>query len=163
VRYVFGNPGTTELPLMDQFSARSEIEYILALHEDSALGIAIGYAEATGKPAVVNLHTNPGLAHALGNLYNAYRAGTPLIVTAGHSTYSPGRVPGSPVEDRRASAFCRHGRAGSTAHKVGMGGEKRGGGAGGARSRIQDRADSAHRAHLPVASGGRHGSPRPDG
>ncbi|HMG34856.1 MAG TPA: thiamine pyrophosphate-binding protein [Blastocatellia bacterium] len=83
VRYVFGNPGTTELPLMDQFSARSEIEYILALHEDSALGIAIGYAEATGKPAVVNLHTNPGLAHALGNLYNAYRAGTPLIVTAG--------------------------------------------------------------------------------
>jgi benzoylformate decarboxylase len=83
VKYVFGNPGTTELPLMDQFAARDEIEYILALHEDSALGIAAGYAEATGKPAVVNLHTNPGLAHALGNLYNAYRAGTPLIVTAG--------------------------------------------------------------------------------
>jgi benzoylformate decarboxylase len=83
VRYVFGNPGTTELPLMDQFAARDEITYILALHEDSALGIAAGYAEATAKPAVVNLHTNPGLAHALGNLYNAYRAGTPLVVTAG--------------------------------------------------------------------------------
>ncbi|MFY9609386.1 MAG: thiamine pyrophosphate-binding protein [Blastocatellia bacterium] len=83
VRYVFGNPGTTELPLMDQFAARDEITYILALHEDSALGIAAGYAEATGQPAVVNLHTNPGLAHALGNLYNAYRAGTPLVVTAG--------------------------------------------------------------------------------
>ena len=83
VRYVFGNPGTTELPLMDQFAARDEIHYILALHEDSALGIAAGYAEATGKPAVVNLHASPGLAHALGNLYNAYRAGTPLIVTAG--------------------------------------------------------------------------------
>ena len=83
VRYVFGNPGTTELPLMDQFAARDEITYILALHEDSALGIAAGYAEATGKPAVVNLHTNPGLAHALGNLYNVYRAGTPLVVTAG--------------------------------------------------------------------------------
>lgn len=83
VRYVFGNPGTTELPLMDMFAARDEIEYILALHEDSALGIAAGYAEATGRAAVVNLHTNPGLAHALGNLYNAYRAGTPLIVTAG--------------------------------------------------------------------------------
>jgi benzoylformate decarboxylase len=53
------------------------------LHEDSALGVAAGYAEAAGKPAVVNLHTNPGLAHALGNLYNVYRAGTPLIVTAG--------------------------------------------------------------------------------
>lgn len=83
VRYVFGNPGTTELPLMDLFAARDEIKYIIALHEDSALGIAAGYAEAAGKPAVVNLHTNPGLAHALGNLYNVYRAGTPLIVTAG--------------------------------------------------------------------------------
>ncbi|HWP42184.1 MAG TPA: thiamine pyrophosphate-binding protein [Blastocatellia bacterium] len=83
VRYVFGNPGTTELPLMDMFAARDEIEYILALHEDAALGMAAGYADATGRAAVVNLHTNPGLAHALGNLYNAYRAGTPLIVTAG--------------------------------------------------------------------------------
>jgi benzoylformate decarboxylase len=83
VRYVFGNPGTTELPLMDQFAARDEISYILALHEDSALGIAAGFAEATARAAVVNLHTNPGLAHALGNLYNAYRAGTPLVVTAG--------------------------------------------------------------------------------
>ena len=83
VRYVFGNPGTTELPLMEMFAERDEITYILALHEDSALGIAAGYADATSRPAVVNLHTNVGLAHALGNLYNAYRAGTPLIVTAG--------------------------------------------------------------------------------
>jgi benzoylformate decarboxylase len=83
VEYIFGNPGTSELPLMDVFAERNEIEYVLALHEDSALGIAAGYAEASGKPAVVNLHTNPGLAHALGNLYNAYRAGTPMIVTAG--------------------------------------------------------------------------------
>jgi benzoylformate decarboxylase len=83
VEYIFGNPGTSELPLMDVFAERNEIEYILALHEDSALGIAAGYAEASGKPAVVNLHTNPGLAHGLGNLYNAYRAGTPMIITAG--------------------------------------------------------------------------------
>jgi benzoylformate decarboxylase len=83
VRYVFGNPGTTELPLMDMFAARDEIKYVLSLHEDTALGVAAGYAEATGRAAVVNLHTNPGLAHALGNLYNAYRAGTPLVVTAG--------------------------------------------------------------------------------
>jgi benzoylformate decarboxylase len=83
VEFIFGNPGTSELPLMDVFAERDEIQYILALHEDSALGIAAGYAEASGKPAVVNLHTNPGLAHALGNLYNAYRAGTPMIVTAG--------------------------------------------------------------------------------
>src|SRR4030095_3422069 len=83
VQYVFGNPGTTELPLMELFAERDEITYILALHEDSALGIAAGYADATSCPAIVNLHTNVGLAHALGNLYNAYRAGTPLIVTAG--------------------------------------------------------------------------------
>jgi benzoylformate decarboxylase len=83
VRYVFGNPGTTELPLMDMFAARSELDYILALHEDSALGVAAGYGEASGRAAVVNLHTNPGLAHALGNLYNAHRHGTPLVVTAG--------------------------------------------------------------------------------
>jgi benzoylformate decarboxylase len=83
VRYVFGNPGTTELPLMDIFAARSEVDYILALHEDSALGVAAGYAEASRRAAVVNLHTNPGLAHALGNLYNAHRHGTPLVVTAG--------------------------------------------------------------------------------
>ncbi|HEY9230864.1 MAG TPA: thiamine pyrophosphate-binding protein [Blastocatellia bacterium] len=83
VRYVFGNPGTTELPLMDMFAARSEIDYILALHEDSALAVAAGYADASRRAAVVNLHTNPGLAHALGNLYNAQRAGTPLVVTAG--------------------------------------------------------------------------------
>ena len=83
VRYVFGNPGTTELPLIDLFAARDEIEYILALHEDSALGMAAGYADATGSAAVVNLHTNPGVAHALANLYNAHRTHTPLIVTAG--------------------------------------------------------------------------------
>lgn len=83
VRYVFGNPGTTELPLMDLFAERGDLTYILSLHEDSALGMAVGYAEATGRPAVVNLHTAPGLAHGLGNLYNAKRAGTPLVVTAG--------------------------------------------------------------------------------
>ena len=83
VRYVFGNPGTTELPLIDLFAARDEIEYILALHEDSALGMAAGYADATGSAAVVNLHTNPGVAHALANLYNASRTNTPLVVTAG--------------------------------------------------------------------------------
>src|SRR5215471_12417858 len=83
IRYVFGNPGTTELPLMDLFAGRAEIEYILALHEDSALGMAAGYAEGAGRTAVVNLHTNPGVAHAMGNLYNAWRLGTPLLVTAG--------------------------------------------------------------------------------
>ncbi|MCL6601120.1 MAG: thiamine pyrophosphate-binding protein, partial [Alicyclobacillus macrosporangiidus] len=66
VRHVFGNPGTTELPLMDGLAERSEVEYILALHEDIAVGMAAGYAQVTGRPAVVNLHVTPGLAHGLG-------------------------------------------------------------------------------------------------
>ncbi|MCL6517769.1 thiamine pyrophosphate-binding protein [Alicyclobacillus sp.] len=82
-RYVFGNPGTTELPLMDGLAARNDIEYILALHEDIAVGMAAGYAQVTGRPAVVNLHVAPGLAHGLGNLYDAWRAGVPLVVTTG--------------------------------------------------------------------------------
>lgn len=83
VQYLFGNPGTTELPVMDGLVNYPEIEFILALHEDIAVGMAAGYAQATGKPGVVNLHVAPGLAHGLGNIYNAYRAGVPMIITAG--------------------------------------------------------------------------------
>ncbi|BCJ87998.1 benzoylformate decarboxylase [Effusibacillus dendaii] len=83
VKYLFGNPGTTELPVMDGLVDYPDIEYILALHEDIAVGMAAGYAQATGKPGVVNLHVAPGLAHGLGNIYDAYKAGVPLIITAG--------------------------------------------------------------------------------
>lgn len=83
VKYLFGNPGTTELPIMDGLPNYPEIEYILALHEDIAVGMAAGFAQASGLPAVVNLHVTPGLAHGLGNIYDAYKAGIPLIVTAG--------------------------------------------------------------------------------
>jgi benzoylformate decarboxylase len=83
VEYLFGNPGTTELPLMDGLVNYPEIKYILGLHEDIAVGMAAGYAQATGKPGVVNLHVAPGLAHGLGNIYDAYRAGVPLVVTTG--------------------------------------------------------------------------------
>lgn len=83
VEYLFGNPGTTELPLIDGLVNYPEIEFILSLHEDICVGMAAGYAMATGKPGVVNLHVAPGLGHGLGNIYNAFRAGVPLIVTAG--------------------------------------------------------------------------------
>ncbi len=96
VDYLFGNPGTTELPLMDAVS-QSELEYILGLHEDVAVGMAGGYAqtrryhshhdESIMPVGVVNLHIAPGLAHGLGNLYAASITGAPLVVTAGnHST-----------------------------------------------------------------------------
>lgn len=83
VEYLFGNPGTTELPLMDGLVNYPDVNYILALHEDVAVGMAAGYAQASGKPGVVNLHITPGLAHGLGNLYDAWRARVPLVVTAG--------------------------------------------------------------------------------
>ena len=83
VPYVFGNPGTSELPFIDGVSKHEGFEYITALHEANAVGMAMGYARQSGKPAVVILHVAPGLANGMGNIYNAYRAGIPLIVIAG--------------------------------------------------------------------------------
>jgi benzoylformate decarboxylase len=83
IPYVFGNPGTTELPLIDGFGDYPSVRYVLSLHEDVAVAQAMGYARASGKVGVVNLHVTPGVAHGLGNLYNAYRARIPLLVVAG--------------------------------------------------------------------------------
>jgi benzoylformate decarboxylase len=83
VEYLFGNPGTTELPLMDALVDRPDIKYILALQEAAAVGMADGYAQASGKVGVLNLHVSPGLGNALGVLYDSWRMKTPLLVTAG--------------------------------------------------------------------------------
>jgi benzoylformate decarboxylase len=83
IPYIFGNPGTTELPLIDGCNDHPSVQYVLSLHEDVAVAQAMGYARASGKIGVVNLHVAPGVAHGLGNLYNAYRARVPLLVTAG--------------------------------------------------------------------------------
>ncbi|HEV2283886.1 MAG TPA: thiamine pyrophosphate-dependent enzyme [bacterium] len=83
IRRVFGNPGTTELNFMEMFADYPDIEYVLALQDAIPVGMAYGYAQATGRPAFVNLHITPGLANGLGNIFNAYRAKVPLVVTAG--------------------------------------------------------------------------------
>jgi benzoylformate decarboxylase len=83
VRYIFGNPGTTELPLIDALVDAPDISYVWALQEASAVAMADGYAQAAGRPGVLNLHTAGGLGHGLGNLLNAGVSGTPLVVTAG--------------------------------------------------------------------------------
>jgi benzoylformate decarboxylase len=83
VEYIFGNPGTTELPLMDALLDEPRIEYILALQEASAVAMADGYAQAARKPGFLNLHTAGGLGHGMGNLLNASASQTPLVVTAG--------------------------------------------------------------------------------
>lgn len=83
---VFGNPGSTELTFLQQWPA--DIEYVLGLQEASVVGMADGYAQATGRPAFVNLHSAAGLGHALGNLFTAFRNKTPLVVTAGQQARS---------------------------------------------------------------------------
>src|SRR6202040_3546343 len=82
-RYVFGNPGTTELPLIDALVEAPDISYVWALQEASAVAMADGYAQAAGRPGFLNLHTAGGLGHGMGNLLNASISQTPLVVTAG--------------------------------------------------------------------------------
>jgi benzoylformate decarboxylase len=83
VKYLFGNPGTTELPLSDALVDFTRIKYVLGLQEVPVMAMADGFAQASRSPGVVNVHISCGLGNAMGMLYNAYRAGTPLIVTAG--------------------------------------------------------------------------------
>ena len=88
VEILFGNPGTTELPLMDALAVESGLRYVLGLQEAAVLAMADGYAQASGKLAVVNLHVAPGLGNAMGMLYDAQKAGSPLLVTAGQHDQS---------------------------------------------------------------------------
>jgi benzoylformate decarboxylase len=83
VSVMFGNPGTTELPLMDGLARQPDIRYVLALQEAPAIAMADGYAQASGGLAAVNVHVSPGLGNAMGMLYDAYKAGSPLLLTAG--------------------------------------------------------------------------------
>ncbi|QIO36096.1 benzoylformate decarboxylase [Bradyrhizobium sp. 1(2017)] len=83
---VFGNPGSTELPFLSDWP--DDIDYVLALQEASAVGMADGYAQATRNAAFVNLHSAAGVGNALGNIYTAHRNQTPLVITAGQQARS---------------------------------------------------------------------------
>src|SRR6202521_1827867 len=83
VEVVFGTPRTPELPLMDAFAVENEIRYVLGLQEAALMAMADGYAQASGKLAVLNLHVAPGLGNAMGMLYDAQKASSPVLVTAG--------------------------------------------------------------------------------
>src|SRR6516165_11985142 len=86
IRKVFGNPGSTELPFLSDWP--DDIDYVLALQEASAVGMADGYAQATRNAGFVNLHSAAGLGNALGNIYTAHRNQTPLVITAGQQARS---------------------------------------------------------------------------
>jgi benzoylformate decarboxylase len=78
---MFGNPGSTELPMLADFPA--DFDYVLGLQEAAVVGMADGYAQATGRPALVNLHTAPGVGNAMGAIFNAQANHSPLVITAG--------------------------------------------------------------------------------
>ena len=85
IRYIFGNPGSSEEGLLDTVSRFPDIEYILGLQETIALAAADGYCRATQKPTLVQLHVGVGLGNGIGMLYQAFRGHAPLVVIAGEA------------------------------------------------------------------------------
>ncbi len=83
---LFGNPGSTELPLFRDMP--QDFRYILGLQESVVVGMADGFAQMGGNAAFVNLHSSAGVGHALGNIFTAYRNQTPLVITAGQQARS---------------------------------------------------------------------------
>lgn len=88
IRYMFGNPGSSEEGLLDEITRFPEITYILGLQEAAIIGVADGYAQATQRPAVVQLHTGVGLGNGVSGLYHALRKRTPMVVLAGEAGVS---------------------------------------------------------------------------
>ncbi|MEO8092872.1 MAG: benzoylformate decarboxylase [bacterium] len=83
---IFGNPGSTELPMLADFP--DDFRYVLGLQEAVAVGMADGFAQASGAPAHVNLHTAPGVGNGMGAIFNAQANHSPLLVTAGQQARS---------------------------------------------------------------------------
>jgi benzoylformate decarboxylase len=90
VSKMFGNPGTTELPIMHALSSAPEMGYVLGLQEAVVIAMADGYARASGKLVSCNVHVAPGLGNAVGSLYTSLVSGTPMIVTAGQQEQGHG-------------------------------------------------------------------------
>ena len=84
VRHIFGNPGTSEGPMIGILHEYPDLEYLMVLQEGVAVGLADSYARATGQVACVSLHIDNGLANGFGLMVDMLRAGTPAVVTAGN-------------------------------------------------------------------------------
>jgi benzoylformate decarboxylase len=90
VTHLFGNPGTTELPVMDALKDHPDMNYVLGLQEALVVAMADGFSRASGKLVACNVHVAPGLGNAMGSLYNAKFTGTPMILTAGQQEIGHG-------------------------------------------------------------------------
>ncbi len=90
VTHLFGNPGTTELPIMHALKDHTSLSYVLGLQESVVIAMADGFCRASGKLAACNVHVAPGLGNALGAIYNANLSGSPIIITAGQQEQGHG-------------------------------------------------------------------------
>jgi benzoylformate decarboxylase len=90
ITHLFGNPGTTELPIMHALNEHLDVTYVLALQEALVVAMADGFSRASGKLVACNVHVAPGLGNAMGSLYNAKFTGTPMILTAGQQEQGHG-------------------------------------------------------------------------
>ena len=147
IRHLFGNPGTTELAIMEAMSQQSAIDYVLGLQESVVVGMADGYARASNQLAACNVHVAPGLGNAMGALYNAKFYGSPVI--------DHGRPAGAGPRLDGADALRPAGADRATDGEVGGRRDARAGSAAHRASRRQDGAHAADRAgvHQPA---GRH-------
>jgi len=90
VTHLFGNPGTTELPIMHALADHPDLTYVMAMQESLVVAMADGFSRASGQLTACNVHVAPGLGNALGSLYNAKFTGTPIILTAGQQEQGHG-------------------------------------------------------------------------
>jgi benzoylformate decarboxylase len=90
ITHLFGNPGTTELPIMHALKDHPDLTYVMAMQESLVVAIADGYSRASGRLVACNVHVAPGLGNAMGSLYNAQFTGTPMILTAGQQEQGHG-------------------------------------------------------------------------
>src|SRR2546421_7279705 len=90
VTHLFGNPGTTELAIMEAVPEYPRLKFVLGLQESAVVAMADGYARASGRLAAANVHVMPGLGNAMGALYNAKFSGSPIILTAGQQEQGHG-------------------------------------------------------------------------
>ena len=90
ITHLFGNPGTTELPIMDALSEHPDLNYLMSMQESLVVYMAEGYSRASGKLSACNVHVAPGLGNAMGAIYAAKFANTPIIITAGQQELGHG-------------------------------------------------------------------------
>jgi benzoylformate decarboxylase len=90
ITHLFGNPGTTELPIMHALNDHPELTYVMAMQESLVVAMADGFSRSTGRLVACNVHVAPGLGNAMGSLFNAKFTGTPMILTAGQQEQGHG-------------------------------------------------------------------------